>query len=143
MNIAVCIQYYVKNNSLALKLDMSIIQTLIIAFFILLSVVIIIGLFRSITKSSQQGENFYQNLLEQIKQLRMHKMLQVLGVDEKEYTRGNQVNEIEMHMNRCQECGNTEQCDAELESGEIKHADQYCPNNEDLLNSAKKRSSSA
>ena len=122
---------------------MTTIDTLIILFFILLTIIIIIGLFRSIMKSSQQGEKFYQNLLERIKQLRMHKMLQALGIDEKEYTRGNQVNEIEMHMNRCQGCGNTEQCDAELESGEIKHADQYCPNNEDLLNSAKNRSSSA
>jgi Family of unknown function (DUF6455) len=122
---------------------MNTIETLIIVFFILLTIVIIIGLFRSITKSSRQGENFYQNLLERIKQLRMHKMLQALGVDEKEYTRGNPVIEIEMHMNRCQECGNTEQCDSELESGEIKHADQYCPNNEDLLNSSAKNSPSS
>ena len=122
---------------------MNTIGTLIVIFFILLTIIITIGLFRSITKSSQQGDTFYQNLLERIKQLRMHKMLQALGVDEKEYTRGNQVNEIEMHMNRCQECGNTEQCDAELKIGEIKHADQYCPNNEDLLNSAAKNSPSS
>ena len=121
---------------------MTTIEILIIIFFILLAIIITIGLFRSITKSSRQGETFYQNLLERIKPLRMHKMLQALGVDEKEYTRGNQVNEIEMHMNRCQACGNTEQCDSELESRVIKHADQYCPNNEDLLNSAKNRSSS-
>jgi hypothetical protein len=122
---------------------MTTIETLIILFFILLTIIITIGLFRSIMKSSRQGENFYQNLLERIKQLRMHKMLQALGIDEKEYTHGNQVNEIELHMNRCQQCGNTEQCDSELESGKIKHADQYCPNNEDLLNSVKSRSSSA
>ena len=125
------------------SLDMNTIGTLIVIFFILLTIIITIGLFRSITKSSQQGENFYQNLLERIKQLRMHKMLQALGVDEKEYTRGNPVNEIEMHMNRCQECGNTEQCDAELEIGKIKHAYQYCPNNEDLLNSVAKNSPSS
>ena len=122
---------------------MNTVETLIIVFFILLSIIIIIGLFRSITKSSQQGDIFYQNLLDRIKQLRMHKMMQALGVDEKEYTRGNQVNEIKMHMNRCQECANTEQCDSELESGEIKRADQYCPNNEDLLNSSAKNSPSS
>ena len=122
---------------------MNTIETLIIVFFILLTIFITIGLFRSITKSSRQGDTFYQNLVERIKQLRMHKMLQALGIDEKEYTRGNQVNEIEMHMNRCQQCSNTEQCDSELESGEIKHADQYCPNNEDLLNSSAKNSPSS
>ena len=119
---------------------MTTIETLIILFFILLTIFIIIGLFRSIMKSSRQGETFYQNLIDRIEQLRMHKMLQALGIDEKEYTHSNQVNEIEMHMNRCQECSNTEQCDSELENGEIKHADQYCPNNEDLLNAAAKSS---
>ena len=121
---------------------MNIIDSLILFFFIALAVYIIIGLFRSIMKSSRQGETFYQNLIDRIEQLRMHKMLQALGIDEKEYTHSNQVNEIEMHMNRCRECSNTEQCDSELESGEIKHADQYCPNNEDLLNSAAKSSAS-
>lgn len=121
---------------------MTTIETLVVLFFIFLTIFIIIGLFRSIMKSSRQGETFYQNLIDRIEQLRMHKMLQALGIDEKEYTHSNQVNEIEMHMNRCRECSNTEQCDSELESGEIKHADQYCPNNEDLLNSAAKSSAS-
>lgn len=112
---------------------MTTIEAVILFFFIFFTIFITIGLFRSIMKSSQQGETFYQNLIERIKPLRMHKMLQALGVDEKQYTRGNPVNEIEVHMERCQQCSNTEQCDSELESGEIKHADQYCPNNEDLL----------
>ena len=68
----------------------------------------------------------------------MHKMLQALGINVKEYTHGNPVHEIEMHMNRCKGCENTERCDSELESGEIEHADQYCPNNEALLNSIQK-----
>jgi hypothetical protein len=67
-------------------------------------------------------------------------MLQALGINEKEYTHNNQVNEIEMHINRCRNCGNTERCDSDLEIGDVKHADQYCPNNEDLLRSADKKS---
>ncbi len=115
---------------------MTIIEKLILFFFIFLSIFIVIGLFRSIMKSSQQGETFYQNLIERIKLLRMHKMLQALGVDEKQYARSNSVNEIEKHMERCRQCVNTKQCDSELESRKIKHADQYCPNNEDLLKGA-------
>ena len=132
-------QYHLTDKPLQLKTAMSITQTLIIVFFILLTIVITIGLFRAVTKSSQQGETFYQKLSERIGQLRMHRMLQALGINEKEYTRSNQVNEIEMHINRCKDCGNTEQCDSELEGGEIKHADQYCPNNEDLLRSVHKQ----
>lgn len=118
---------------------MSITQTLILVFFILLAIAITIGLLHAITKSSRQGETFYKNITDRIGQLRMHKMLQVLGINEKEYTRSNQVNEIEMHMKRCKDCGNTEQCDSEMESGEITQADQYCPNNEDLLRSLHKK----
>jgi hypothetical protein len=121
---------------------MPISESLIIVFFILLAIVITIGLFRAIMKSSQQGENFYQNLLERVEPLRMHKMLHALGIDQKEYTHAHPVNKIEMHITRCKDCGNTEQCDAELESGALQDADKFCPNNEDLLNSAKNKSSS-
>jgi len=120
---------------------MNIFETLIILFFTFLAIITIFGLFRSIMLSSRQGEIFYQKLNDRIKPLRMYKMLDALGVDDKQYTRGHPVNEIEKHMNRCQQCGNTEQCDSELESGQITHADQYCPNNEDLLNTVNKSAS--
>lgn len=119
---------------------MNIIELLIILFFTFLAIIIVIGLFRSIMHSSRQGEIYYQKLNDRIKPLRMHKMLHALGIDDNKYTRSNHVNEIEMHMNRCQQCGNTEQCDSELASGNVTNADQYCPNNEDLLNSAKRTS---
>ena len=115
---------------------MTIIEKLILFFFIFLTIFIIFGLFRSIMKSSQQGVAFYQNLIERITQLRMHKMLLALGVNEEQYARSNSVNEIEKHMERCRQCANTKQCDTELESGKIQHANQYCPNNEDLLKGA-------
>ena len=121
---------------------MNIVELLIIVFFAFLAIIITVGLFRSIMLSSRQGEIFYQKLNDRIKPLRMHKMLHALGIDDKKYTRGNPVNEIQMHMNRCQQCSNTDQCDAELETGEVTHADQYCPNNEDLLKSATENSAS-
>ena len=116
-----------------MSIVMNIIDSLILFFFIALAVYIIIGLFRSIMKSSRQGETFYQNLLERIKKLRMHRMLQALGVNEKDYALAHPVSEIEMHMNRCQQCSNTEICDSELAKGEVKQAEEYCPNNKDLL----------
>lgn len=121
---------------------MNILELLIIVFFTFLAIIITIGLFRSIMHSSKQGEIFYQKLNDRIKPLRMHKMLHALGIDDKEYTRGRQVNEIELHMNRCQNCGNTEQCDSELETGVATHAEEYCPNNEDLRRSATENSAS-
>ncbi|MFW2440617.1 MAG: DUF6455 family protein [Arenicellales bacterium] len=113
---------------------MSTIESIIIIFFLFLAVFVLIGLFRSIKHSSQQGETFYQSLISRIKHLRMHKMLQALGIDTGNYARGHQVTEIEMHMKRCRECSSTKQCDAELSSGETINAEEYCPNNKDLLN---------
>ena len=112
---------------------MTIIQALIVVFFILLAIFIGIGLFRSIMHSSQQGVDFRENLLNRVKSVRMHKMLGALGIDEKQYTHSHRVNDIEKHINRCRQCANTEQCDSELESGVVKQAEQYCPNNSDLL----------
>jgi len=118
---------------------MSTIENIIIIFFLFLAVFVIIGLFRSIKHSSQQGETFYQSLVSRIKLLRMHKMLQALGIETGNYARGHQVNEIEMHMKRCRQCSNTKQCDEELSAGEITNADEYCPNNKDMLDTLLER----
>ncbi len=115
---------------------MNTLETIVIFFFLFLAGFVIIGLFRSIMHSSQQGETFYQNLISRIKLLRMHKMMETLGVSPSSYAHGHPVNEIEMHMKRCQECSHTEQCDKELATGEATHAGKYCPNNRELLDSS-------
>lgn len=112
---------------------MSFIQTSIIVFFLLLACLIGIGLFRSIMNSSKQGVKFRENLLARVQSVRMHKMLQALGINHQQYAYSHRVSDIEKHIDRCTHCANTEQCDSELASGAIKHAESYCPNNSDLL----------
>ncbi len=112
---------------------MSTIETIIILFFLFLTVFAIFGLSRSILRNCQQGETYYQNLISRIKLLRLHRMLQALGIDTRKYVHSRQINEIEIHVQRCRQCGNTEQCDSELASGAVQHAGVYCPNNSDLL----------
>ncbi|MEA1890146.1 MAG: DUF6455 family protein [Pseudomonadota bacterium] len=112
---------------------MSTFETIIIIFFLLLATFVIIGLSLSIMHSSQQGESYYQGLISRIKLLRMHKMLQAMGIDTSHYARRHPINEIEMHLKRCQQCSNTEQCDNELDSGKLVDAEKYCPNNADML----------
>ena len=112
---------------------MSIIQTSIVAFFLLLACVIGIGLFRSIMNSSRQGVNFREDLLERVQSVRMHKMLKALGINQQQYAYSHRVSDIEKHIYRCKQCANTEQCDRELASGVLKQAESYCPNNSDLL----------
>ena len=139
MNPSATLQYYPLHQSTSAKTYMSIIETIILLFFLFLAVFVVFGLFRSIMRSCQQGEAYYQTLISRIKPLRMHRMLQALGIETGKYARGHPVNEIEMHMQRCQRCSNTEQCDSELASGSVQHAEEYCPNNSDLLDTPAKQ----
>lgn len=113
---------------------MSIIEYLIVVFFILLAFYTGIGLLRSIVKNSQQGIVFRNKLMERVKSERIHEMLQSLGIAPEHYIHATRVNEIEIHINRCQACANTEQCDRELLEGLTSAVESYCPNNGDLLN---------
>ena len=112
---------------------MSILETLVLSFFVVLAIYTGVGLLRSIIQNSRQGIQFREQLLARVKSERMHEMLNTLGIDAEQYTHTRRVNEIEMHISRCRQCANTDQCDRELEHGLTRAVEQYCPNNSDLL----------
>ena len=61
--------------------------------------------------------SFRQGLSKRIRKLRIHAMLQALGVSCRSYMRKATIYEVETHLSRCEQCPNIAECDAALERG--------------------------
>ena len=71
-------------------------------------------------------------LRERINDLRIHRMLESLGVSRNRYMRKALITEVETHLHRCQQCPNIPECDAALEKADTSSGDAFCPNYREL-----------
>ncbi|MEA3277293.1 MAG: DUF6455 family protein [Pseudomonadota bacterium] len=76
---------------------------------------------------------YRRDVTQRVNGLRLHKMLGCLGMSTKGYVRKALSSETEMHLNRCQQCATTTECDAALAKGDTSQAAAYCPNFPDLV----------
>jgi len=72
--------------------------------------------------------SYRQSLRRRISDLRIHRMLESLGVSRRRYMRKALIAEVETHLSRCQQCTNTTECDAALDQGDTSNGDAFCPN---------------
>jgi hypothetical protein len=77
--------------------------------------------------------SYRQGLRERISSLRIHRMLGALGVSRRDYTRKALFSEVEMHLSRCRQCPNTDECDAALDQGDVTDGEAFCPNFRELV----------
>ena len=94
--------------------------SLIIAILLGISITaVIVLLFIAIIFNMKRGRKFRQALAKKVAQLRLNKMLIALGIDTNAYLHGEKVTDIYKHMERCEACENTEECDDALEKDNI------------------------
>ena len=100
----------------------------LLAFFIL-------RLFYVIGCNLIRGRRFHQNLAAEFERLRLSRMLAALGISKARYIHQTPVVEIRQHMQNCEQCENTQECDSRLAKGEVD-ADHigFCNNEETLKN---------
>jgi len=72
-------------------------------------------------------------LLYRIKQLRLFKMLNFLGVNHDEYLRAVPVSDINQHIHRCSQCSSQDICDSCLRDGKLIANMNFCPNHKPLI----------
>jgi len=108
-------------------------ELLILILFALIVIFLVIGLPIAMVFNMRQGLQYRENLALQLEKLRLNRMLQSLGIDINQYLSQQRVVDIRDHMERCQSCGNADECDSALSLGEasIENID-YCANNESL-----------
>ena len=83
--------------------------------------------------------SYRQGLRQRIGDLRIHRMLESLGISRRRYLRKALIAEVETHLSRCQQCPNIPECDAALEQGDTSNGDAFCPNFRELARFSRRR----
>lgn len=80
------------------------------------------------------GIGFRETLFSQISSMRMGRMMDALEINKERYLHQESVLDIDSHINSCNECKNTNECDEKLNSKNIDPENiSFCNNEESLL----------
>ena len=98
---------------------------LLVIFTVLLPVAIVFN--------TRAGMKYRQGIAEQLQRLRLGKMLTALGIDRDSYLSRERAVDIREQMQRCNNCGNTVECDTRLAEGVVDtDTIGYCNNEASL-----------
>ena len=91
-------------------------------------------LFFKIRKNVLNGQSFHDSLVAQISNMRMGKMMDALGINKAKYIHQESVLDINHHIDTCNACENTDECDEKLESETIGVEDiKFCGNESSMV----------
>lgn len=76
---------------------------------------------------------YHRDLVRRFCALRIHRMLETLGVSERRYMAKARHVEVERHLANCQQCPNTGTCDRALRQGDVSAGEEFCPNFRELV----------
>jgi len=85
----------------------------------------------------KQNEHAHQTLLNRVKQLRFHKMLEFLGADVDAYLRHVPIADINRQIHRCSLCRTNDACDNHLRDGRRIDDMNFCPNHQSISANSK------
>ncbi|HED17423.1 MAG TPA: hypothetical protein ENI64_11495 [Gammaproteobacteria bacterium] len=100
-----------------------------------------ISLFVAIIFNVKIGLKYREPLARKLHALRLSKMLSALGISTDEYLHTENIIKINEQMERCAECGNTEECDDNLanDNMDVDRID-FCNNESTLKDMVSKKS---
>ena len=99
----------------------------------------VIAMLLSCVQDCRFLRSFRHSQRQRFDHLRIRRMLESLGVNRRRYMRRALIAEVETHLNRCQECPNTPECDAALANGDTSDGDAFCPNFRELVKFSPRR----
>ena len=80
------------------------------------------------------GQSFHDSLLSQISNMRMGKMMDALGISKEKYIHQESVLDISHHIDNCNACDKTDQCDEKLASEDVVVENiNFCENEESMV----------
>ena len=110
-------------------------------FYSLLAILILATILISLTvgvpwalaRNMKRGAQYRDELDQQVRRLRLSKMLDYLGIDRARYLHDQPAVQIHEHMRRCAACESTDVCDQTIETPGREGADiSFCPNADSL-----------
>lgn len=106
---------------------------IVLALTLLIPVIAVVVGVRLALRNHAEGDGWREALAERLLSLRIHRMLEHLGIDRRRYLCRVRGDKIRFHLGRCAVCADLEACDACLESGEPADDYGFCPNHDDLI----------
>ncbi|MGD2118968.1 MAG: DUF6455 family protein [Chromatiales bacterium] len=121
---------------------MDVIDLLILFPLIVLSAILLFSLPIAIVFNLKAAEKYREDFAARLDELRLSKMLAALGIDTAEYLHNERLVDIHQHMKNCEQCDNTDACDAKLADNASTTADciGYCNNESHLQQIVEKNS---
>jgi len=98
---------------------------LLVAFTFLVMVI-------SLWRSCMQYMAYRRYLSGRVEDIRIHKMLDWMGISTKRYLDKARLNEVETQLFRCRFCGDLHRCDELLDQHTADDPERFCPNYEEL-----------
>ena len=103
---------------------------------VLLAVIVIMVLVNVMLQRELNRQADFQDREElrgQVKQFRLYKMLDFLGVDRERYIERVPKDDISEHVKNCEACSNNTVCDSHLRDGKPVTNMSFCPNYKSLI----------
>lgn len=95
-------------------------------------VVLAVALSWAILRNLSQGQRFRARLAERLEQLRLQRLLRLLGLDPTRYLHEQPIVDVNRHMHTCARCPETVRCDRALEEHKPEVVASYCANFDEL-----------
>ncbi len=87
-----------------------------------------------ISRNLKDGQAFRRQLAARLEQLRLHRLMGLLGLDSDRYLSRESIVDVERHMRACAQCDATRQCDSALAEKNPVAVAGFCTNYRDLQN---------
>jgi len=117
---------------------MEVVSLISFVAFLVLLLSTLIGLANAIHRNHLSADVFRHALHEQIKQLRLHKMLQLHQIDQHRFLQTESIRKIEHIIHNCTHCPSKHTCDHTLAHPAHTQTVDFCPNHVDLTNIKKR-----
>ncbi len=86
----------------------------------------------AILHNLREGQAFRQLLAQRLEQLRLHRLMGLMGLNTGKYLYQERIHDVERHMRACASCAETSRCDQALEHQQPEAAAEFCANYQDL-----------
>ncbi|MEJ2345991.1 MAG: DUF6455 family protein [Gammaproteobacteria bacterium] len=103
-----------------------------VAVFAILTAALAIRLPWAVLQNVRQGDRYRRGLLDELKRLPLHEILQRHGIDPTNYLHTERMADVSRHMHRCGTCQAQEHCAGQLQAGADISRFHFCPNHAEL-----------
>lgn len=86
----------------------------------------------AILHNLREGQAFRAQLARRLEQLRLQRLMRMLGLDPGRYLHQERIVDVERHMRACAQCPETARCDQALEQHQPEAVTSYCANYPEL-----------